>query len=156
VGGTPDSEDWTHSRAVRAVGALLNNPWQPTRVEKVTTKIGVRFARDSYRLRGADALGDVSDAGQPARIRLHLLPFAGPEEQNVIEVRAPAELAGRDVDIELGPGYLEIPDLPAPENFTDLLANLARQSYPIDSIVATIRLPEHGVAFHGQVAQRLP
>jgi hypothetical protein len=156
VGGTPDSEDWTHSRAVRAVGAILNNPWQPARLEKVTTRISVRFARDSYRLRGVDALGDVIDAGQPARLRLHLLPFSGPEEQKVIEVAVPAELAGRDVDIELSPGYLEVPDLPAPEGLTDLLANLARQSYPIDSIVASIRLPEHGVAFHGQVAQRLP
>jgi len=156
VGGTPDSEDWSHSRAVRAVGAVLNNPWQPARVEKVTTRISIRFARDTFRLRGVDALGEVIDAGQPARLRLHLLPFAGPEQEKIIEVPVPVELAGRDVDIDLSPGYLEVPDLPSPEGFADLLANLARQSYPIDSIVASIRLPEHGVAFHGQVAQRLP
>jgi hypothetical protein len=156
VGGMPDSDDWTHSRAVRAVGSLLNNPWQPAHIDKIATKLGVRFARDSYRLRGVDLLSDVIDAGQPARLRLHLLPFAGPEEQKIIEVQVPAALAGRDVDIDLSPGYLEVPDLPSPEGFADLLANLARQSYPVDSIVASIRLPEHGVAFHGQVATRLP
>ena len=36
------------------------------------------------------------------------------------------------------------------------MANLPRQSYPLDSIVASIKLAEQGVAFHGQVAQRLP
>src|SRR6266545_2497390 len=65
VGGTPDADEWVRSRAVRAIGAILNNPWQTARVEKLTTKLSVRFARDSYRLRGADALADVIDAGQP-------------------------------------------------------------------------------------------
>jgi hypothetical protein len=156
VGGTPDAEDWSHSRAVRAVGALLNNPWQPARIEKLTTKVSVRFARDLYHLRGVDALADVVDAGQPARLRLHLVPFAGPEEQKIIEVPIPRELAGKDVDIELSPGYAEAPDLPSPDRFADLVANLPRQSYPLDSVVASIKMAEQGVAFHGQVAQRLP
>jgi hypothetical protein len=156
VGGTPDADDWTHSRAVRAVGALLNNPWQPARIEKVSTKVSIRFARDSYRLRGVDVLADVLDAGQPARLRLHLLPFAGPEELKVIEVPIPKELAGKEVEIELAPGYAEVPELPSPERLTDLAANLPRQSYPVDSIVASIKLAEQGVAFHGQVAGRLP
>ncbi|HEY3595512.1 MAG TPA: hypothetical protein VGL13_16605, partial [Polyangiaceae bacterium] len=156
VGGMPDSEDWTRSRAVHAIGTLLNNPWQAARVDRVTTKLSVRFERDLYRLRGVDAVNDVIDAGQPARLRLHLVPFAGPEEQKIIEVHVPASLAGHDVDIDISPGYMEAPDLPSPEGFADLLANLARQSYPVDSIVASVRLPEHGVAFHGQVATRLP
>ena len=156
VGGTPDADDFTRSRAVRAIGALLNNPWQPTRVERVAMQISVRFARESYRLRGVDALADVIDVGQPARIRLHLVPFAGPEEQKVIEVPIPPELAGKDVDIELAPGYTEVPELPSPERLEDLAANLPRQSYPVDSIVASIKMAEHGVAFHGQVAGRLP
>jgi len=156
VGGTPDADEWVRSRAVRAIGAILNNPWQTARVEKLTTKLSVRFARDSYRLRGADALADVIDAGQPARIRLHLLPFAGAEEQKVIEVPIPRELAGKDVDIELAPGYTETPELPSPERLADLISNLPRQNYPLDSVVASIKLGEHGVAFRGQVAGRLP
>jgi hypothetical protein len=156
VGGTPDADDFTRSRAVRAIGALLNNPWQPTRVERVAMQISVRFARESYRLRGVDALADVIDVGQPARLRLHLVPFAGPEELKVIEVPIPPELAGKDVDIELAPGYTEVPELPSPERLADLAANLPRQSYPVDSIVASIKMAEHGVAFHGQVAGRLP
>jgi len=104
VGGTPDSDDWSRSRAVRAVGALLNNPWQTTRIEKVSTHIGVRFARETYRLRGVDVVSEIIDAGQPARLRLHLVPFAGPEEIKVIDVPVPSELAGREVEIEIAPG----------------------------------------------------
>jgi hypothetical protein len=156
VGGTPDSDDWTHSHAVRAIGAVLNNPWQETKIEKVTTRIDVRFARDSFHLRGVDALEDTLEPGRPARLRLHLVPFAGPEELKVVEVPLPLELAGKDVEIELGPGYLETRELPSPERLVDLIANLPRQNFPLDSIVASIKLAEHGVAFHGQVASRLP
>jgi hypothetical protein len=156
VGGTPDADDWSRSRAVQAIGSILNNAWQTVRVEKVKTKFDVRFARDSFRLRGVDALADVIDAGQPATLRLHLVPFAGPEEQKIIEVPIPRELAGKEVDIELSPGYAESPDLPAPEKLSDLLANLPRRFYPLDSVVASIKLAEHGVAFQGQVASRLP
>ena len=156
IGGTPDAEDWSRSRAVQAIGSLLNNPWQTASIEQIRTKVDVRFARESYRLRGVDALADVIDAGQPARLRLHLVPFAGPEEQKIIEVPIPRELAGKEVDIELSPGYAESPDLPAPERLADLVANLPRRFYPLDSVVASIKLAEHGVAFQGQVAGRLP
>jgi hypothetical protein len=156
IGGTPDSEDWSRSRAVQAIGSLLNNAWQPARIDKVRTRIDVLFARESYRLRGVDALAEVIDAGQPARLRLHLVPFAGPEEQKIIEVPVPRELAGKEIDIELAPGYSESPDLPSPERLADLVANLPRRFYPLDSVVASIKLAEHGVAFHGQVAGRLP
>ncbi|HMI88942.1 MAG TPA: hypothetical protein VK550_32910 [Polyangiaceae bacterium] len=156
VGGTPDADDWSRSRAVQAIGSILNNGWQSAQVEKVHTKVEVRFARESVRLRGVDALAEVIDAGQPATLRLHLVPFAGPEEQKIIEVPIPRELAGKEVDIELSPGYAESPELPAPEKLADLIANLPRRFYPIDSVVASIKLAEHGVAFQGQVANRLP
>jgi hypothetical protein len=156
VGGTPDAEEWVRSRAVRALGALLNNPWQPLGIERVSTAVRVRFARDLYRLRGAEVLSDVIDAGQPAKVRLHLLPYAGPEETRIVEIPVPSELAGKEVDIDLAPGYQESPDLPAPENVADLIANLPRQSYAPDSLVASIKLGSQGVALHGQVASRLP
>ena len=137
---------------MRAIGALLNNPWQTAHIEKVNTKLSIRFSRDTARLRGVDALSDAVDAGQSARLRLHLVPFAGPEEQKVIEVPIPRELAGKDVEIELSPGYAEAPELPSPERFVDLVAESPATELPLDSIVASIKLAEQGVAFHGQIA----
>lgn len=156
VGGTPDAGDWARSHAVRALGALLNNPWEPVRIESVATRFHVRFAHDSYRLRGSEALSEEIDAGQPAKIRVHLVPWAGPEETRVVEVPIPRELAGKDVEIELTPGYETVPDAAAPEQLSELMANLERDSYAPDALVASIKLPEQGVAYRGHVASRLP
>ena len=156
VGGTPDAREWSSSRAVRALGALLNNPWEPVTIEKVTTRFRLRYSRDVYRLRGSQLLTEEVDAGGVAKIRLHLVPYAGPEETRVIEVPIPHELSGREVEIELNPGYQEVPERAAPASVAELMANLERQSFPPDSIVAAIKLPEHGVSHRGLVASRLP
>ena len=74
----PTPTTGARSRAVRAIGALLNNPWQTAHIEKVNTKLSIRFARDTARLRGVDALSDIVDAGQPARLRLASHPVRGP------------------------------------------------------------------------------
>jgi hypothetical protein len=156
IGGTPDSGEWVRTHAIRSVGALLNNPWEPVVLDRVDTKLKIRFARDLLRLRGAEPLSEVIDAGEPIRIRLHLEPWSGPAQTRVIEVAAPRELAGRDVDVDLAPGYLESPELAAPESVADLITNLPRSSFPPDTLVASVRMPEQGVAFRGNVAQRLP
>jgi hypothetical protein len=109
-----------------------------------------------WRLRGAEALEDTVDVGSNAHIVLHLVPFVGREVTKTIEVRMPAEVAGKDVDIELLPGYEAAPDLAAPEDLDELLANETRQSAVLKSVVAQFRIPSEGVAFHGHVAPRLP
>jgi hypothetical protein len=96
------------------------------------------------------------DAGEPARIRLHLVPFSGPEKTQTIEVPIPRELAGKDVDIDLSPGYREGPELADPDKLGELIANLRRQSYAAEVMVASVKLSEQGVAFNGMVADRLP
>ena len=156
VGGTPDAREWSSSRAVRAIGALLNNPWEPVVIEKVATRFRLRYSRDLYKLRGSQLLTEEVDAGSTAKIRLHLVPYAGQEQTRVIEVPIPPELAGKEVEIELSPGYQEIPERAAPGSVADLMANLERQSFPPDSLVASIKLPEHGVSHRGLVASRLP
>lgn len=156
IGGTPDSREWSTSRAVRALGALLNNPWEPVAIEDVKTSFRLRYSRDIYRLRGSQALSEEIDAGTTARIRVHLVPFAGPEETRIIEVPIPHELAGKEIEIELSPGYAEVPERAAPERVSELMANLERQSFPPDALVASIKLPEQGISHRGLVASRLP
>jgi hypothetical protein len=87
---------------------------------------------------------------------LHLVPDDGPEVTRVVEVTMPEELAGRDVDVEVVPGYEVIPELAAPENLDDLLANEPRQSESSRSIVVQFRVPSQGMAYRGHVTQRLP
>lgn len=156
IGGMPDAGDFAHSKIGRAVGEVLNNPWEQTRVEKVEGVLTVDYKRELWKLRGVDVLDPVVDAGEPARLRVHLVPFAGPEVTKIMELRFPPELAGKDVDVEIAPGYTVVPDLAAPQNLTDLLANSTKQTVLPKSLVVQYRTRTQGVAYKGHVADRLP
>lgn len=155
--GSPiSSDDFVRSRLVRSLGALFNNPWEPVTIERVDTEIRVSSEREVSGLRGAKVLDPEVDAGSPVRIQLELQRFKGPIETKIIEVPVPAEMAGRDVEIELAPGYEIERPLPAPESLTQLIANLPNQTFDPESIVASFRLRENGAAHRGKVASRLP
>ncbi|MBX3187562.1 MAG: hypothetical protein KF819_11130 [Labilithrix sp.] len=156
VGGMPDAGDFSHSKIGRAVGEVLNNPWEMTHVDKVEGVLTVDYSRELWKLRGVDVLDPVVDAEQPARLRVHLVPFAGPETTKVLEVRFPAELAGKDVDLDIVPGYAAAPDVAAPQRLDDLLSNATKQSLLPKSVVVQYRVRGQGVAYKGHVADRLP
>ena len=156
VGGMPDAGDFAHSKIGRAVGEVLNNPWEKTHVDKIEGSIVVDYTRDLWRLRGVDVLDPLVDVGQAARLRIHLVPFAGPEVTKVVEVRFPEEMAGKDVDLEIAPGYTVVPDLASPQNLSDLLVNSTKQTVLPKSLVVQYRTRTQGVAFRGHVAERLP
>lgn len=155
--GSPISaDDFIRSRIVRALGSLLNNPWETVKIESVDTVIRVSSEREVSGLRGAKVLDTEIEAGSPVRIQLELQPYKGKVETKIIEVPVPAEMAGREVEIELAPGYEVERPMPAPETVAQLVANLPNQSYDPESIVASFRLRENGAAYRGKVASRLP
>ncbi len=156
VGGMPEQGEWARSRIVHAVGDLLNNPWENTRVDKIEATLTVRYARELWRLRGIELMDEVVDAGQKARLRLHLVPFAGPELVKEIDVPMPLDVAGKEVELEALPGYEVAPEVAPPDTLDELLANESRQSALPRSVVVQFRLPAQGVAFRGHVAQDLP
>jgi hypothetical protein len=155
-GGTPDAGDWAHSKLVSTVGDVLNNPWEHALIEGITARFDVKYSRDLWRLRGVEVLDPVVDAGEKVRLRLHLIPHDGPEVTRVVETTMPAELAGKDVDVEVVPGYDLVPELPPPESLDQLLANEPRQTVPARSVVVQFRVPYQGIAYRGHVTQRLP
>jgi hypothetical protein len=156
VGGMPDSGDFAHAKISRAVGDVLNNPWERTHIDKIESVLTVDYSRELWRLRGVDVLDPIVDAGQSARLRVHLVPFAGPEITKIVEVKLPETVAGKSVEIEVSPGYSVIPDLAAPQTLGALLANATKQTEPPKSLVAQFRARSQGVAFNGHVAQGLP
>jgi hypothetical protein len=155
-GNPPGSDDFIRGRLVRAVGTLLNNPWEQVTIEGVETNVRVTFERDVLTLKGAKVLEPEIDAGARARIQLDLQRYQGKLETKIIEVEIPAELAGREVEIDLAPGYEVERPLPSPESITELIANLPNQTFDPESLVASFRLRENGAAFRGKIASRLP
>ncbi len=156
AGGVPDTPEWFRSKLVSTVGDVMNNPWEQARITKVAAKFEVRYARDLWRLRGVELLDPVVDARAKARLRLHLVPQDGPETTRVVEVTMPAELAGKDVEVEVVPGYEVVPELAAPETLDELLANEPRQTVSPRSVVLQFRVPSQGIAYRGRVTERLP
>jgi hypothetical protein len=155
-GGTPEAGDWLHSKLITTLGDVLNNPWEHARVERVQARFEVKYARDLWRLRGVEVLDPVVDAGGRARLRLRLMPEKGPEVTRVVEVTLPAELSDKEVELDVLPGYDVAPELPAPENLDQLLANEPRQMISPRTVVVQFRVPSQGIAYRGHVTPRLP
>jgi hypothetical protein len=156
IGGTPEPGEFTRTNLVRAVGAVLNNPWQPVILESASMEIELKYAREIVRLRGAEIMETEIDAGQPARVRLTLVPFAGPDLTRVISVPLPTHLAGRTISLEIGPGYGEEREKAPPNNLAELIRNLENPVYPPKSVVARYSIGDGGLAYNGKIATNLP
>ncbi|MCL2725056.1 MAG: hypothetical protein FWD69_11530 [Polyangiaceae bacterium] len=156
LGGMPDAGEFAHSKIGRAIGEVLNNPWELTHVDKIESVLTVDYTRDLLRVRGVDVVEPVVEPGQTARFRVHLAPFAGPEITKIVDVKLPDELEGKEVDLEVLPGYQVMPELAAPQTLEDLLVNSTRQSVLPKSLVVQYRIRGQGVSFKGHVADRLP
>jgi len=155
IGGTPDSREFVGSNLVRAVGAILNNPWEPAIIESAHMDIELRYARDVLRLRGAELLDGEVDAGGTARVRLTLSPFVGPQVTRLVEIPIPKHLAGQQVTLTIRPGYTVDKERPAAENLADLISNFVDPVFPPKSVVVSYP-GENAVTFRGHVAENLP
>ncbi len=156
IGGSPEAQDFIRSNLVRAAGALLNNSWEPVIIERADTEIELRFAREILRLRGAEVLEPEIDAGRPARVRLTLVPWSGPEIHKVISVPIPEHMAGQTISLELSPGYMEERDVADPDTLAELVRNLENPVFPPKSIVVSYNAPAGAVSYRGHVAKNLP
>jgi hypothetical protein len=155
-GNPVGAEDLVRGKLVKAIGTLLNNPWEPVTIEGVDTTVRVTFEREISILRGAKVLEPEIDAGSPLRVRLTFEPFQGKLETRDIEVKVPAEFAGREVEVDLAPGYEVERPLPTPDSVAELMANLPNTNFDPESIVATFRLRDAAAAYHGKIVSRLP
>lgn len=155
MGGTPEAGEFARSNLVRAVGSVLNNPWQPAFIEGAEIEVELHYARDILRLRGAELLESEVDAGKPARVRVTLVPYSGPEQTRTLSVDLPAYLAGQTVALDIAPGYAEEREVAAPDSLKDLIANFVSPIYPPKSLVVSYDSGS-GLAFRGRVAKNLP
>lgn len=156
IGATPEAGDFIRSNLVKAAGALLNNPWQPVIIERAEMDIELRFAREILRLRGVDVLEPEIDEGDPARVRLTLIPWSGPPVTRVISVPIPRHLAGQTVNLEIEPGYMEDRDMADPDSLTELVKNLENPTYPAKTVVVSFSAGAGAVSYKGHIARNLP
>jgi SpoIVB peptidase S55 len=155
MGGTPEAGEFARSNLVRAVGAVMNNPWQPAFIEGAEVEVELHYARDILRLRGAELLEPEIDAGKPARVRVTLVPYSGPEVTRVLSVDLPPHLAGQTVSLDIAPGYMEEREVASPDSLQQMIGNFVSPNYPPKSLVVSYDSGS-GLAFRGRVAKNLP
>jgi hypothetical protein len=156
IGGTPTPQQFVRSNLVRAVGALLNNPWEPVLVERVDMEIELRFGRELLRLRGAEVLEPELEAGEPARIRLTWMPFVGDPITRVVTVPIPEHHAGKTLSLGIEPGY-EVDKEKAPaDDLAALLRNVEDPTYAPKTLVVSYSTGDGAVAYKGHVVRNLP
>jgi hypothetical protein len=90
-----------------------------------------------------------------ARIKLTLVPFAGPSIERTVKVVIPRRFAGEKVKLDIRPGYTVDKVRPEPENVTDLVARFQNVTYPPQAVVISYAAGS-GVSHRGQVADELP
>lgn len=155
VGGTPDPREFGRTNLVGSIAGILNNPWESAFVTRVTTNVKLTYARELVRLRGAQLLESEVYAGEPARIRLLLVPFAGKPFTRQISVPIPKHLAGRTVKLTIRPGHSVMREKPAPDSLAEFIEVLKDPIYPPKSVVISYD-DGTGVAFRGRIAEQLP
>jgi hypothetical protein len=144
------------SQFVRTIGAVLNNPWEEVHVDRIEAVLNVKRTSDIDSIKGVELVDPIVDPGGTARVRVRLQPLYGPETTTVFEAKIPIELAGRDVEIEIVPGYALVADSARPESVDELLAAMSKRIAPARTAVVQIALPGSAVAMRGHVSQRLP
>ena len=144
------------SQLVRLIGAALNNPWEEVHIERIDAVLSLKRTADVDIVKGVDVIDPIVEPGGTARVRVRLQPLYGPETFRVFEAKIPTELAGRDVDIEIIPGYALGADNAQPENLDDLLAAMSKRVAPPRTAVIQVALPGSAVAMHGHVSKRVP
>lgn len=154
--GTPSGSHMMQSEALKAVGEVFNNPWTDARLTKVDVALSLRFERDVSRLRAVQLLTPELEPGQPARVRLHLEPYAGPPTTSVVKIPVPARYAGQELSISIRPGYMVERVRASPESLAELISNLEAGTYEARSLVFSYQTGDGGAAFQGVVAHDLP
>lgn len=156
IGGMPSADDIVGMNVVEAVGALMNNPWKPVLIKQVRAKLRLRFAREIYRLRGAELLEPEIDAGQDAHVRVGLVPYNGPIEYRVLTIPLPRHRAGDTIALEIVPGFTESHEMAPAESLEELARNLDEPVYLPKSLVVKFSGFGGTLAYRGRVAPHLP
>ncbi len=154
--GMPTADELAQFSVVEGLGTMLNNPFEPVLAERVDLELELRYGRELLRLRGVELLTPEIDAGQPARLRLTLVPYAGPPVTELLEVQIPESFAGETVQLELVPGYAEREERPPAESLRELLRNLDEPVFSPRSVVVKIATKGKTLGYRGRVVKSLP
>lgn len=143
------------SRGVRAIRALLNNPFEDADLQRVDIEIAATFGKRPLTLVGLRAPASVVHPGDTVNLEALFREYGGKKVTRRFPFKVPATMESGILLVEVASGRRVRPDLPTPENLSQLL-KLLQKSYPGRSAVLSVYLPTQGLAMNGRVLADLP
>jgi SpoIVB peptidase S55 len=143
------------SRAMRSMGDLLFNPFEPVVLDRMDVDVRVEFRRDVAEIVGVSLPGEVVHAGDTVALRVTLRPYAGTEYVETVPVVIPRTLGGDMLKIEVATGAQVRPDTAQAESLRGYIENL-RKFYTASSIVVSLQTPDDGASLRGRLLSGLP
>ena len=139
----------------RQLRHVMENPFEPVRLERVDMDVDVRFKHEMVQITGLRVSSSLVDPGDRINVYVTFRPFDGPEITRAYPITIPRSMAGSLLSLEAASGKLVRPDQADPENLAQLLRNI-QESYPARSLVISLKTPTEGVAVRGRVIRDLP
>ncbi len=156
-GGLPEAGAWASSKVVKLLGETLNNPWEHLRVQNVRAEFTVAYVDDVMRVRDVEALDTVVEPGSPVHLRVHYeQKYTQKRHTQDMMVNAPLDVADKDIEFEVAPGYSVKTESDEPESMRDVIRMLTAAEAPARSVVVQRAQPGSGVLHHGHKTDVLP
>lgn len=155
-GGMPGGDAWARSKLVRLVGETLGNPWERLHIRGVRAEFSVAYVDDVMRVRDVEALDTEVRPGAPVHLRVHYEQKYASESTQDLVLNAPSDVADKDVEFEVLPGYMVKTEADEPDNMAQLLAQLTTQEAPPRTLVVQRTQGGNGVLHHGHKTGVLP
>jgi hypothetical protein len=143
------------SKGLRAMDALLFNPFEPVVLDRMDVDVRVEYRRDVAEIVGVAMPTQEVHAGDTVDLRVTMRPYAGSEYLETVPVIIPRTVAGQTLKIEVSSGGSVKPDMPQAETLPVYIENL-RKSYSASSIVVTLQTPDDGASLRGRLISGMP
>jgi hypothetical protein len=140
-----------------ALGALMNNSFEPMEPKSVELKLKAIHKRIDARIQRAWLEQLEVQPGKEVRLHLTVNPYDGKAQEIVFPIRIPPHLDEGKYDLVVAGGSNWAVQQPTPpaESVKDIFTQL-KMRYRPTTAVAVLQLPSVGVGFKGHLYRQLP
>jgi len=150
--------------AAERASAIMNNPFEPARVEAFNVQASVRDGRQTASIDGITAQERFVKAGETAHLTVNLKPYKSDKLIAVpFDVELPASLPpGQTLNVTASDAFtsrmldrMANPGAYKPETLDQLIGLIEREEDNRD-LILRVTMPSSGVSLHGETLSDLP
>lgn len=145
----------TYFRPSVVVQAILSNPFEDAQIEWIEFDVELKYGLSFSYLKGIYLTAANPLPGEIVNLHARLIDYGGKERITTIPIKIPAGTANKKIKIVAGGGNDIHPQLPAPENLDDLLANVQKY-HPANALVVSVDVPSTSIHLRGTTITDLP